>query len=159
MLAPSCRVCVEGALTLRDELLDNPELAIEVELIWIEILPADVRGRPDRRLSLFAGDERVHHFYDGCQRAGRLLAERLHWPLEGPIFDAYLYFESGAEWTDVPPEPAVWFHQQLEAGGPRLRSGEELAAAFRDLARRASTAAPGEPGEAPQGTPEQQRTG
>jgi len=125
VLAPACPVCLEGAETVRRELLRDHE-DLRVLAVWMEALPFDITRNPARRVETFADEPRMRHFYDMQQVAGKALLERLDWVGDSVPWDVFLLYPSGVTWDDRLPEPAAWFHQRQEADSTHFRTGSEL---------------------------------
>ena len=76
-------------------------------------------------------DPRVRHFYDAYPKhvAGKVFAEGLIAPAQGPAWDIYFFYNKGMEWESKPPEPTAWMHQ-LGGGGradpDRFHTGDDL---------------------------------
>jgi len=130
VLAPACPVCLEGAETVRDDLLrEYPEL--RVLAVWMEALPFDITRNPARRIETFANEPRMAHFYDMQQVSGRVLKNQLEWQDDSLPWDVYLLYPADASWSEDPPEPTVWFHQRQEANASHYRTGGDLEEALR----------------------------
>ena len=63
-------------------------------------------------------DERMRHFYDPAQEAGRAIAESLKWERQ-VARDIYLFYAPGQQWGDLPPPPADYTHQLTNAWADR----------------------------------------
>ena len=131
LLAPGCTVCLQGALALRRHLeAEGRDVQRSVLLVWVEAFPIDAKGRPGKRVELFAGDPRITHYYDDRQLAAHAVAQALGWPPGTVAFDAYLFFSSGRVWENSLPPPEVWFHQRRGLSAVNYRTGAALDAAI-----------------------------
>lgn len=101
---------------------------LRVYAIWFNMYPNDSRQRwPDQLLT----DPRVRHYWDAQRAVGRLYLQLLPaiWakraaetvlPDADAVWDAFLVYPPGAQWTDQPPDVVRW-------GAPILRTSDGLA--------------------------------
>lgn len=59
-------------------------------------------------------DRHVQQFYDGSQRAGKMIAEMLN-AAGATAWDSYLFYHPGVAWIGELPRPAGWIHQLTSA--------------------------------------------
>ena len=72
-------------------------------------------------------DDRIQHFYDPNQIAGKEIAISVDW--FGHIaWDIYLFYAPGTEWKDNPPISEHWMHQVSDewAKDEHYRTGNDL---------------------------------
>ena len=107
-------------------------------MVWVEMLQEDAKADIDE-VAATMDDPRVRSFHDPMGRAGEAIAAALG--AEGErAWDVYLFFDSEADWTELPPAPRGWVHQLGDewADPVRRRHGDqlerELAALLADVA-------------------------
>jgi len=73
-------------------------------------------------------DERVQHFYDSRQAAGRAFARSLGYA-DNIVWDFYLFYPLQSEWADLPPQPEIYMHQLRNRWADQARLFEKDALA------------------------------
>jgi hypothetical protein len=101
---------VQGARAVQASIINKfPHADIGINIIWIKKLSGDSVQTAKKAAQMF-NDPRVAQFYDPKQSSGKAIANQLGWT--GQVaWDIYLFFETGAEWTNTVPKPAYWMHQ------------------------------------------------
>ena len=95
-------------------------------VVWLDMLPTDSAETAAKSAAIF-NDPRVRQFHDE-EQAGRSFAAAWGYP-EEIAWDCYLFYEPGATWEDLPPQPASFAHQLGEgpvAIQPYYKTGAEL---------------------------------
>ena len=111
---------------LKSVIESYPEADICIIIVWINKIPSDSRKAAEKASGIF-NDHRICQFYDSRQLSGRVVADSLGW--QGRVaWDIYLFYESGSQWSDLPPAPYDWMHQLKDpwADSERQRLGDDL---------------------------------
>ena len=111
---------------LKSVIESYPHADINIAIVWINKIPSDSRKAAEKVSGIF-NDNRICQFYDSHQLSGRAVADSLGW--QGRVaWDIYLFYESGSQWSDLPPVPYDWMHQLKDpwAGAERQRLGDDL---------------------------------
>ena len=135
IVSPTCGTCRIGLDETEATLERLGETDLRVAIVWLDMLPSDceveVRSAMNR-----LNDDRVRHFYDPRQMAGRMFARGLL-PV-GVAWDIYLFYGDGVTWErERPPRPTTWAHQLGRVAArhfhPRDALGPALRAAWNQL--------------------------
>jgi hypothetical protein len=86
-----------------------PDADQSVLVVWIAMMGGDNPESSQKAAAKFS-DNRVTHFFDPKQTAGKAFAASLGHGDE-IAWDFYFFYPAGAEWGELPPEPEVWMHQ------------------------------------------------
>jgi hypothetical protein len=110
---------------LSDILQKNPDQPLNVFVVWFAVLGPDSPSRVDPSL---LDDPRAIHFWDSDGAVSASFsenAEEVGLPDDDLLWDAYLLFDGGTEWTEIPPPVVGW-------GAPVVTAIEELTAQLND---------------------------
>ena len=101
---------MQGARAVQASIINKfPNADICISIVWIKKLSGDSELTAKKAAAMFK-DHRVAHFYDSKKNSGKAIADRLGWT--GQVaWDIYLFYEAGAEWANITPQPAYWMHQ------------------------------------------------
>jgi hypothetical protein len=110
--------------------IDDPSLRAYV--VWVPVLPADSEAAAWSSRVLVR-DRRALHFWDAGRSLSRPFAQLLGLPADGPAWDVYLAYGSGARWGELPPKPAFWHHQLGDAIDAPVLDGDAFAAGVREM--------------------------
>ena len=83
-------------------------------MVWINMLKEDNQETAEKAITQFQADERVVHFHDPNQLAGKAIAESLG-AGNAVAWDIYLFYDAEILWGNVSPKPIEWFHQLDDA--------------------------------------------
>jgi hypothetical protein len=114
-------------VSVRKGILERfPDARIDVEIVWVDILPTDDAAAAEEAAKLFANDARVSQFHDPALVTSGAFVEGLI--AHPPAWDMYLFFAPGETWRSAPPRPVDWMHQLSGGRGPRerFRTGDDL---------------------------------
>lgn len=130
LLSPTCPMCIRGAKWFQQEVLENHAEQFRTYVVWLPMLPTDVRGKIPREL---IDDERVSHFWDGDRHAGTWFSKSVpDCPALGKVaWDAIYLFDKTAVWEETLSEPAA-------CATPIFRKTDELEEAFAEVLQPAS---------------------
>lgn len=109
-----------------------PETDLSVNIVWLPMLPGDDEIAAGDASKIF-DDPRVRHFYDPGRLVGwayakdafaghaekawssvpadHELRQHLKPQQPTPMWDLYLFYEPGVEWTEKAPSPTAWIKQ------------------------------------------------
>ena len=103
------------------------------------MLPGDSEATAKEKAAIF-NDPRVRQFWDPDQLSGKAIAKSLGY--DGKVaWDIYLFYQSGDEWIEAPPEPACWSHQISDSWASRshFRTGGDLLEELYTAAKKITT--------------------
>jgi hypothetical protein len=114
-------------VSVRKGILERfPDARIDVEIVWVDILPTDDAAAAQGAARLFDGDARVSQFHDPELATSAAFVDGLI--AHPPAWDMYLFFAPGETWRGPLPRPVDWMHQLSGGRGPqeRFRTGDDL---------------------------------
>ena len=118
---------MQGARAVQASIIEKFRNAdIGISIVWIKKLAGDSVQTASKASKIFS-DHRVSQFYDHDQIVGKEVANRLGW--NGQVaWDIYLFYQSGAEWNETPPQPIHWMHQLKDkwANKAHFCTGDDL---------------------------------
>ena len=134
LLSPTCGGCLAGARAIRESILKElPDTDISVHVVWLPMLSSDDEAAAYRSASLL-DDPRVQQYWDSERSSGwaysrQVFPDRSEKMLqalpgdhvlrryagagEGPLWDIYMLYQPGIEWSDGPAEPTSWVMQTI----------------------------------------------
>lgn len=105
---------------------------MQLVCVWTDMLADDGPIAAEEAASSFPSASGIAHFHDPKRLVGQCVAELLG--ASGTVaWDFYLLYRPSAEWKDVAPAPASWFHQlgdEAWASQEHFRWGSDLAGAL-----------------------------
>jgi hypothetical protein len=143
-----------------------PDIPFGVTIVWVDMLRADAESAATTSALQFH-DPRVRQFYDPHRLMGSSLSRLVFpgylgkaskslpegnpirtnlesRPADSPLWDIYLFYNTGASWEDTAPRPSHWIKQlMLDSEGRSLLWRDDFARAPRmaDLADEIGAAA------------------
>jgi len=135
VLSPACSNCRMAARMLERHLLEqvqNPGLSVYI--VWEKISSADTQ-EVAAQASALLDDPRIHHFWSPEHFTSRAFREAVG-AQRTLAWDIFLVFGKGKRWTDAPPAPDTFMHNQKtneELSKDRLLNVEKLAAEVKGL--------------------------
>lgn len=106
---------------LTDILQENPAESLAVFVVWFAVLGPDSPSQVDTSL---LDDVRAVHYWDSDGEVSAFFsaqADQVGLPADGLLWDAYLLFDAGGRWEEVPAPMVEW-------GAPVVSTIEELTA-------------------------------
>lgn len=144
VLSPACGNCRMAARMVERHLLEQVhDPGLSVYLVWEKIGPVDTQEMAAEASALLA-DPRIHyfwspeHFTSNAFHAAVGAQKTLAW-------DIFLVFGKGKRWTDAPPAPDTFMHNQKtneELPKDHLLNVEKLAGEVKSLLGAPAPAAP-----------------
>ncbi len=115
LLSPECPRCIEGAIAIREGILDKyPDKDISLTIVWVDMYPGD-NFSSARRTARILDDPRVKHFYDFDDIVGPAFAKAIgasDWESKRePAWDIYMFYSKDANWETAVPTPDDYTHQ------------------------------------------------
>jgi len=115
LLSPECPRCIEGAIAIREGILDKyPDKDLSVTIVWVDMYSGDDYSSA-RRTARILDDPRVKHFYDFDDIVGPAFAKSMgasHWEsLREPAWDIYMFYSGDTSWETDLPVPDDYTHQ------------------------------------------------
>jgi len=124
-------MCRQGASVIQTAVLDAiDDPSLRAYVVWVPVLPADLRMAAREASSLVPG-KRASHFWDSEGVLARTFSRVLGLPSGCPAWDVYLTYPAGIRWEQEPPTPPYWQHQLGAAASAPQLHGETLATHLR----------------------------
>jgi len=143
ILSPECPKCIEGAIAIREAILEEyPEKDISITIVWVDMFPGD-DYRSAKRTGRILSDPRVKHFFDYKLLSGVSFAKTLgatnFEARRNPAWDIYMFYPKDMKWEDSAPVPDDYTHQLSRsyrhwADWKYYNSGRDLYETLLDLA-------------------------
>jgi hypothetical protein len=135
VLSPGCGNCKMAARMIERHLLEQVnDPALSVYVVWERIGPADTQEMAAQASALLA-DPRIQQFWSAEHFTSRAFHDAVG-AQRTLAWDIFLVFGKGKRWTDAPPAPDRFMHNQKaneELPKDRLLNAEKLAEEAKDL--------------------------
>jgi len=115
LLSPECPRCVEGALAIKEGILDEyPDKDLVIIVVWVDMYSGDDYASA-KRTGRILSDSRVKHFYDSDLEVGTAFAKAFgasrFEARDYPAWDIYMFYSKEIKWEEDIPLPNDYTHQ------------------------------------------------